>query len=196
MRKHSLITIMPIGRQNVHMDFCFENTIDKSMLLGDFATPSAFGFTFQWFRMPQTGFGMIIKLANKSQCFLVCLGLIVKQFFQICLSLFFDNYFISAHRLRMYLSSSSTLSKLLPGCFSARSILAKNSSSVIKDGSFFSAANLRRYLAARLSRFSSSAIMLILRRISAFNCIAVIILYLLGAKLRIKIEITKYIWKN
>ena len=91
MRKQLLVAIMPIGRQNIHMDFCFENSIDKSMLLGDFATPSAFGFTFQWFRMPQTGFGMIIKLADKSQCFLVCLGLIVKQFFQICLSLFFDN---------------------------------------------------------------------------------------------------------
>ena len=71
MRKQLLIAIMPIGRQNVHVDFCFENSIDKSMLLGDFATPSAFRFTFQWFRMPQTGFGMIIKLADKSQCFLV-----------------------------------------------------------------------------------------------------------------------------
>jgi len=196
MKKQSLVAIMSIGRQNIYMDFCFEDSIDKSMLLCDFAAPSIFRFSLQWLRMSQPGFWMIVELANKSQCFLVCFGLIVKQLFQICLSLFLNDYFILAHRLRMNLSSSSTLSKLLPGCFSARSILAKNSSFVIKVGSFFSPANLRRYLAARLSRFSSSAIILILRRISAFICIAVIIFYLLGAKLRIKNEINKYIWKN
>ena len=53
---------------------------------------------------------------------------------------------------------------------------AKNSSFVINVGSSFSAASLRRYLAARLSKFSSSAMILILRSNSAFICIAVITL--------------------
>ena len=59
-------------------------------------------------------------------------------------------------------------------CSLASSTRAKNSSLVRRVGSAsFSETSLRRYLAARFSRFSSSAMILILRRISAFICIAV-----------------------
>ena len=79
----------------------------------------------------------------------------MKQFFQVLLRLLLDDNLILAHKLRMYLSSSSTLEKLFPCCFSARSILAKNSSSVINVGSFFS---FTSFLANRVSRFISGSL--------------------------------------
>ena len=75
--------------------------------------------------------------------------------FQVLLRLLLDDNLISAHKLRMYLSSSSTLAKLFPCCFSARSILAKNSSSVINVESFFS---FTSFLANRVSRFISGSL--------------------------------------
>jgi len=168
------VIIMPISRQNIYVDFCLKNAINKSMFFSDFTTPSIFRFTFQWLRVAQSCFWVFIKLANESQRFFVSLWLKAQQVLQVCLCLFLDDNLISAHKLRIYWSSSSTLVKLLPGCFSARSILAKKSSFVIKVVSSFSATSLRRYLAARFSRFSSSAMILMLRRISAFICTAVI----------------------
>ena len=65
-------------------------------------------------------------------------------------------------------------------CSLASSTRAKNSSLVRRVGSAsFSETSFRKYLAARFSRFSSSAMILILRRISAFICIAVIIVIFL-----------------
>ena len=83
------------------------------------------------------------------------------------------------------------VTKLLPGCFSARSILAKKSSFVINVESSFSATSFRRYLATRLSMPSSSASVPKLRSISAFNCAAVItsIIFFI-AKLNIIYEYT------
>ena len=127
MKKQSLVAVMPVGRQDVHMDFCFEDSIDKSMLLCYFTTPSTFWLSFQRLRVSQSCLGMVVKFANESQSLLVSFWLISKEIFQVCLSLFFDDNLILAHRLRIYLSSSSTFAKLLPGCFSARSNLAKNS---------------------------------------------------------------------
>ena len=45
--KRLFVIIMPIGRENINMDFCFENAINKSMLLCDFTAPSTFGLSFQ-----------------------------------------------------------------------------------------------------------------------------------------------------
>lgn len=50
---------MPICRQDVNMDFSFENAINKSMLLCDFTAPSTLWFSFQRFRVIQTCLGMI-----------------------------------------------------------------------------------------------------------------------------------------
>ena len=59
-------------------------------------------------------------------------------------------------------------------CSLASSTRAKNSSLVRRvESTSFSETSFRKYLAARFSRFSSSAMILILRRISAFICIAV-----------------------
>lgn len=96
---------------------------------------------------------------------------------KVLLSLCLDFHTISAHRLRIYRSSSATLLNVTPGCFLASSTRAKNSALDISAESFsFSAASFRRYFTARFNRFSSSAMMLILRSISAFNSIEVIIL--------------------
>ena len=45
--KRLFVIIMPIGRENINMDFCFENAINKSMLLCDFTAPSTLGLSFQ-----------------------------------------------------------------------------------------------------------------------------------------------------
>ena len=135
--KRLFVIIMPIGRENINMDFCFENAINKSMLLCDFTAPSTFGLSFQRFRVAQSCLGMIVKFAYKPKSFFVRLRLIAQKILQVCLSLLLDDDLILAHKLRIYLSSSSTLSKLFPGCFSARSILVKNSSSVINEESSF-----------------------------------------------------------
>ena len=60
MNNKSLVTIMTISREDIHMDFHFEDSINKSMLFGYLAAPSAFRLTFQWLWMSQPRFGMLI----------------------------------------------------------------------------------------------------------------------------------------
>ena len=102
------------------MDFSFEDSINKSMLFGYLTAPSAFGLTFQWLWMPQPRFGMLIKFTNKLHGLFVDFGLATKQFSQVFLRLLLDDNLIQAHKLRIYLSSSSTLAKLLPCCLARR----------------------------------------------------------------------------
>ena len=110
----SLVIIIAIGRKHVDMDFCFKNAVDKSMLSCDFAAPSPFGLPLQWLRVTQPCLRMVVKLADKPQSLIVSLRLIFKKFSQVGQCFFLDDDRVFAHRLRMYLSSSSTLSKLFP----------------------------------------------------------------------------------
>ena len=80
--KQSLIVVMPVGREHVNMDFFFKNTINESMLLGDFSAPSPFWLSFQWLRMPKSCLGMVIKFPNEPHGLLVSLRLITKEFFR------------------------------------------------------------------------------------------------------------------
>ena len=75
-QKQLLVIVMSIGRQNVDMNFCFKNTVNKPMLLRDFSTPSAFWFAFQWLWMAQASLGMLVKFTNEFQRFLINLWFI------------------------------------------------------------------------------------------------------------------------
>lgn len=77
--KRLFVIIMPIGREDINMDFCFENAINKSMLLCDFTAPSTLRFSFQWFRVAQSCLGMNVKFTNKPKSFLVSLRFIAQQ---------------------------------------------------------------------------------------------------------------------
>ena len=84
--KRLFVIIMPISREDINMDFCLENAINKSMFLCDFTTPSSLGLSFQWFRVPQSCLGMIVKFAYKPKSFFVRLRLIAQKILQVCLS--------------------------------------------------------------------------------------------------------------
>jgi len=169
---------MAIGRKHVDMDFCFKNAVDKSMLSCDFSAPSPFGLLLQWLRVTQPCLRMVVKLADKPQSLIVSLRLIFKKFSQVGQCFFLDDDRVIAPRLRMYLSSSSTLAKRLPGCCSARSIFAKNSSFVMSVESCFSFTNFLAYRVRRFISGSQSAMAPMLCHSSVFialSCTAVII---------------------
>ena len=141
------VTIMPVGSENKHNDFSILNFVDQSVPLADSTAPLA--------------------------------RTVTSKAFQVFFS-FGSNDYIVFHRLRMCRSNSSILvnERPLPSAISclASSTRAKNSSFVIcESSSCFWAASFFRYLTARLSNASSSAITPIARYISAFNCIGVII---------------------
>ena len=193
MRNKSLVIIMPISGENINVDFCFENTINKSVFFRYLSTPAAFWFAFQWFWMSQTCLRMFIKFSNKLYRLLIGFRFVTKQFFQVLLSLFFNDNTVVAHKLRMYLSSSSTLSNLLPGCFSARSIFARNSSLVINVESFFSFTNFLAYRVRRFINDSLSAMAPMLCQSSVFiefKCTAFLYTHFSKLGLRYK-ELTK-----
>ena len=172
------IVVMSVGTKNVNMDFCFKDTVNEPVLLRYLAAPSTFWLTFQRFGMPQACLRMIIKLTYESYCLFICFGLITKQAFQVFQRIILDDNLILHYKLRIYLSSSSTLAKLLPGCFSARSIFAKNSSLVIKVGSSFSFTNFLTYRVSRFISRSLSAMAPIPCQSSVFialSCTAVIL---------------------
>ncbi len=167
---------MSISRENINMNYFVNNFIYQSMLLRNSTTPQLPITTFQPFWLPRTTLRMNVKFGYQCKSFLVCLGLALAQCFKVLLGLFFNFYRIMHHRPRMYWSSSSTLANRFPGCFLALSTRARNSSRENSVGpACFSVTSLRRYLTARFSKFSSSAMMLMLRSISAFISIAVII---------------------
>ncbi len=173
------VTIMPVGGENKHNDFSILNFVDQSVPLADSTAPLARTVTSKWLGFTCSRSWMLIKFTNEGDGFLISLWLISKQAFQVFFS-FGSNDYIVFHRLRMCRSNSSILvnERPLPSAISclASSTRAKNSSFVIcESSSCFWAASFFRYLTARLSSASSSAITPIARYISAFNCIGVII---------------------
>jgi len=172
------VVVMAVGSKDFYMDFSLKDLIDKSVFPRYLPAPSVFGFPLQRLRMPQACSGMFVEFANEPYGLIIHLWLTVQQTFQIFLRLFFNDNCIMTHKPRIYLSSSSTLEKLLPGCFSALSNLAKNSSLVIKVGSSFSFTSFLAYRVRRLISGSLSAIAPMLCQSSVFivfNCTAVII---------------------
>ena len=169
---------MPIGREYIDVNFGLEDFVNQSVLFGNGTTPLTSAVTLQLFGVACTCLRMQHQLVEQFHRFFVSCRLVAAQLGQIFFCLRRIYKFVHGQRelSQAFISSGSEKRLHLPCLISSRasSTLAKNSSFVIKVGSAcFSATSLRRYLAARLSRFSSSAMMLMLRSSSAFICIAV-----------------------
>ena len=169
-----LVSIMSVCSKYENNDFRIVNFVNKPMFLGDTSAPFTRSIARKGLGLSSACARMLLQFRNQLQCLLICFWLIVKKLSKVDLSLFPDFYCIALHRLLMYWSSSSTLANSIAGPFFASSTRAKNSSFVKRVASSFSATSLRKYLAARFSKYSSSAMMLMLRSTSAFNCIVVI----------------------
>lgn len=168
--KNSFIAIMPAGSKHFYKHQIVENLIYKSMLFRDMPTPkhTITSLELLWFASACSR--MIIKLSDKSKSLLISFRLAFAQRLQVFLRRLLDFHKVATHKLRIYLSSSSTLSNLLPGCSLASSTRAKNSSFVISaESAAISFTTLRRYLATRANTVSSSAITPRFCKISAFN---------------------------
>ncbi len=179
MNNQSLVIVMPISRKHIYVNFGFEDFVNQPVLFSNGTTPLTSTVTLQLFWMARTCLRMLHQLVEQFHRFLMCCRLATTQLGQVFFCLRRKNKFVHSQRELSQAFISSGFVKRLPfPCLissRASSTLAKNSSFVINVGSAcFSATSLRRYLAARFSRFSSSAIMLILRSSSAFICIAVI----------------------
>ena len=189
-----LVIIMPISRENNHMHHSLCNLVYQTVFLRDSSTPQCTLSSFKRLRFASTRLGMVIKLGYQGKSLLINFWFTLEKLFQVILGLLLNLYNVSAHKLRMNWSSSSTLENCLPGCFLASLIRVINSSCVKADSSRFSLTSLRKYLATRSISFSSSAIILILRRISAFICMEVIFIILhFATKLNINSETIKNI---
>ena len=169
-----LIPIMAVGRKHENNHFGVVNLIDEAVLLGDATTPLSCAVTRERFWFSSSSAGMLFQFRFQFQQFLKGFGLFAFELPGIFngLPLVYDG---KCHYPTRAIRSSivSPSSKRYEGPFFASSTLWKNSSLVKRVGSSFSATSLRRYFTARLSRFSSSAITLMERSISALSCIAV-----------------------
>ena len=172
MKKTLLVIVMPIGRKNVNVDLCLEDFVDQAMLLCDGTTPLTTTIPLQLLRVTRASFGMLFQFLYKLISFSISSGLRTFQFLKVFDSLWRIDNLIHQPTLCRNSSNDSSGNISTPSprliCSLASSTRAKNSSLVRRVGSVsFSETSLRKYLAARFSRFSSSAIMLILRSNSA-----------------------------
>lgn len=175
------VAIMSIGRQYEDYDLRVVNLIDETVLLRNTPTPRPSAIPLGLFRFSRSCERMLFQFFYQFFDFAKRPWLVEPQSEQVIFSLFSKINRISCH----YPTLSKNSSNVSPGsmrctfpsraCWRDSSIRAKNSSCVNFVGSAcFSATSLRRYFAARFIRFSSSAMMLMLRSISAFSCTAVI----------------------
>ena len=170
-----LISVVTVSRENIDVNLFLEDSIHQTMLFSNRTTPTIFWHAFQRLRMSRTGFGMLFQFLNKLVGLLICCRFRPFQFHEVFNGLGRIYNFIHQPTLSKKSSrvSPGSISRPSPRsiCFSAFSTRAKNSSRVISvESACFSDTSLRRYLAARFSNPSSSAIILILRKISALRC--------------------------
>lgn len=173
--ERSFIAIMPVGRKHVNMNFGLENAINQSMFFRDLTTPTIFRVPFKRLRMPRACHRMLCYFIQKPNSLLKVSRLTAFKLGKSFFSFRSKGYSIHLQSELSHTFISFRLVKVIPLpsaiSFSALSIRARNSSSVSSVGSpCFSATSLRKYLVARLSRLSSSAMMLMLRSNSAFRC--------------------------
>ena len=172
------VPVMTKGRDYDNNNLCIVNLINEPVLLGYTPTPFSWSGERQWFGSSRATTRVLLQFVFQLKKFLESFRILALQALRIFygLPIVFDS--ISHYPARLIKSSrvSSSRNSNVGPVF-ASSIRAKNSSRVNSVGSAcFSATSLRRYFAARFSRFSSSAMMLMLRSISTFICIAVITL--------------------
>ena len=170
------VPIMPVGRDYYNNNLCVVNLVNEPMLLGDTSTPFSWPGIWQRLGFSRAGARVFLQFAFQFKKFLESFRIFALQALRIFYGLLIVFDSISHYPTRLIKSSSVSSSRNSNvGPVFASSIRAKNSSRVNSVGSAcFSATSLRRYFAARFSRFSSSAMMLMLRSISAFSCVAVI----------------------
>lgn len=174
------VIVMPVGPKYQHQYGIVEDSVHQAVLLSDVPAPTSLRLTLQRLWVAGSRLGMLHKFKKHFCHLLKCFWLMALQLlhFQLCLIGVFKLIHGGQRLLRKLCNSSAEFIRCVFPCLyssSPRLRLSKNSSRETSVGSAcFSATSLRRYLAVRFSRFSSSAIMLMLRRISAFICIAVI----------------------
>ena len=170
-----LVSIMSVCSKYENNDFRIVNFVNKPMFLGDTSAPFTRSIARKGLGLSGASARMLFQLCFQFQKFLKSLRFFVFQFSGVLNGLFLISDCVSIYYTRFRRSSMvSPSSNLYVGPFFASSTRAKNSSFVKRVASSFSATSLRKYLAARFSKFSSSAMMLMLRSTSAFNCVVVI----------------------
>ena len=190
MRKEQLfVIVMPIGREHVHVDFRFKDSIDQPMLFCNLTAPSILWLSLQRLRMTSTRFGMLCYFIQQSDCLFERCRLATLQFCESFFCLRRIGYGVHTQRELSQAFMSSRLVKVIPLpsaiSFSALSRRAKNSSFVIKVWSSLSFTNFRKYFATRFIMASLSARIPMSRQICAFNCTVVIFSILLCFPLQI-----------
>ena len=196
MMEGLFVVIMPVGSEDEHQYGVIEDSIHQTMLFADMPTPSSLRLSFQRFGMSGACSGVLHKFMEH-----VCQFL--KRFrFMMLQPLHVQHGFIGVVNFvhgvqRLFIKLSNSSAELMRCVFPCRycssplSRLAKNSSLESNVGSdCISATSLRKYLVARFSRLSFSAMMLMLRSISAIISIAVITSVFYGAKVSISSERT------
>ena len=189
------VVIMPVGGKDIHIHLSIKDLINEAVLLRDFSTPLSRAVTRKLLGMTHACTRMIHQLVQQFDGFFMGTWLIMAKHRKVFLSSFGKNYFVHGQSefSHLFISSRSENWTLSPRriCSRPSSTRRKNSSLESSVGSAcISATSLRKYLVARFSRLSFSAMMLMLRSISAFISIAVITSVFYGAKVSINSERT------
>jgi len=68
------VVVVSVGGKDVHVHLGFEDTVDKAVLLGDFAAPAVRRLPFQGFRVAGAGLGWVRSSSIKRDAFAKALG--------------------------------------------------------------------------------------------------------------------------
>ena len=182
---------MPVGRENIDIDFLVKDFVDQPMLFRDAARPLACTVTRQRFGLARACARMIHQFVEQLHCFLMGIRLVATKHCQVFFGSFRINDFVHSQSELSQAFIASRLEKRVHFpcliCSRPSSTRAKNSSRLISVGSCFLAVSFFRYLASCFISGSLSAISAISRQICAFSSNAVIAskFWFTAAKLRI-----------
>ena len=155
----SLVAIMAVGRNHLNKDFGLKNLVNHTVFLRDFTRPLSRPVFFQRFRMSSTRLRVHHKFANKPLGFFERQRFKTLQLSQVFFCFWRDLYFV--HQPTLFKNSDNVSPGSIFFPFPKRrlsrawSTRAKNSSSVIKVGSFSCSLTTRRtYFATRANAAS------------------------------------------
>lgn len=75
---------MPIGGKNIHMNYCINNLVNQSVLLGNTTTPQCTSATLKWFRFACSCLWMVVKFCNECKSLLVGFWFTLTQYLRSC----------------------------------------------------------------------------------------------------------------
>lgn len=190
MMEGLFVVIMPIGGKDIHIHLGIKDLINEAVLFRNFSTPLSRTVTRKWLWMTRACTRMIHQFVQQCDGFSMGTWLITAQHRKIFLRSFGKDYFVHGQSefSHLFISSRSENWTHSPRriCSRPSSTRRRNSSLESSVGSAcISATSLRKYLVARFSRLSFSAMMLMLRSISTFISFAVITSVFYGAKVSI-----------